>query len=234
MRGILDMVWHDLCFLHWPVSSQWLRPHIPEGLAVDEYQGQAWLALVPFTMSGVKPPPFPHVPGLTAFPEFNVRTYVRDQEVSGVWFFSLDAAQWLAVRVARRFFHLPYFDARFQREWQQGWCHYEVERTHRGAAPLHFRGRYRPLGEVFHSQPGSLEEWLTERYWLFSQDPRGRLWRGRVAHRRWPLQQAQAELEIRPLGLPLEGPPASQLFAGLLRVSADSIEPARALSPVPQ
>jgi hypothetical protein len=31
-----------------------------------------------------------------------------------VWFFSLDAGQRLAVRVARQFFHLPHFDAKFQ------------------------------------------------------------------------------------------------------------------------
>ncbi|MBS2040209.1 DUF2071 domain-containing protein [bacterium] len=224
------MNWLDLCFLHWPVRVADLRPFIPPALEVDSYDGWAWLALVPFTMSGVKPIGWPDLPGVSAFPEFNVRTYVRDRAVSGVWFFSLDAGQRLAVRIARRFFHLPYFDATFERSWQQGWCHYFVRRTHFRAPAVHFQGRFRPVGEVFHSQSGSLEEFLTERYWLFSQHPDGRVFRARVFHERWPLQAAEIDLDHfsmeAPLGLRLLGPPKSQLFSARIKTSAQLLEPA--------
>jgi len=227
---VMQMNWLDLCFLHWPVAVQSLRPFIPAGLEVDTFEGSAWLALVPFTMSGVKPIGFPDVPGVSAFPEFNVRTYVRDKEKSGVWFFSLDAGQKMAVRVARAFFHLPYFDATFSRGWERGWCHYRVRRTHRGCPALHFEGRYRPVGEVFHSQPGSLEEFLTERYWLFSADPVGRVFRARIFHERWPLQRGECEIDSHTmeaeLGLRFTQPPPSILFAGLLKTSAQLLEPA--------
>lgn len=227
---VMQMNWLDLCFLHWPVSVASLREQIPPALEIDTFDGQAWLALVPFTMTGVKPAGFPDIPGLSAFPEFNVRTYVRDRESAGVWFFSLDAGHPLAVRAARQFFHLPYFDATFERSWQRGWCHYRVRRTHRGYPAVHFEGRFRPIGEVFHSQPGSLEEFLTERYWLFSADRRGRLYRARVHHPRWPLQRAECELESHtmeaPIGLRFTQPPPSVLFASVLKTSAQLLEPA--------
>ena len=231
MKKVLHMLWEDLCFLHWPLEAAQLRPLIPPGLAVDEFEGKAWLGLVPFTMSGVKPRGCPDVPGLSAFPEYNVRTYVRDGQHSGVWFFSLDAAQWLAVRLARQCFYLPYFDARFRRTWKSGICHYEVERTHAGAPPLYFKGRFGPTAEIFRSQVGSLEEWLTERYWLFSADPQGGIWKGRVHHERWPLQPAQIELDdyYVPQGLTPQGPPHSQLFVGSIRVYADLLIRAQAL-----
>ncbi len=227
---VMQMDWLELCFLHWPVPIADLRPLIPAALEVDSYDGWAWLALVPFTMTGVKPIGWPDLPGISAFPEFNVRTYVRDRAVSGVWFFSLDAGQRLAVRAARTFFHLPYFDASFERKWERGWCNYFMRRTHHRAPAVHFQGRFRPVGEVFRSQPGSLEAFLTERYWLFSQHPDGRLFRARVYHERWPLQPAEVELDSftmeAPLGLRLTGPPASQLFSARLKTAAQLLEPA--------
>jgi len=229
--SIMTMRWYDLCFLHWSLEPALLQPFIPKGIELDLHHGQAWLGLVPFAMSSVKPRGMPFdVPPLTDFLEFNVRTYVRDREVSGVWFFSLDAAQWLAVRVARQLFHLPYFDARMKAHWEQGWCHYETTRTHPGQLPYHFRGKYCPAGEVFASQPGSLEEWLTERYWLFSQDTQGRLFRGRVHHQRWPLQRAEFHIESHdleaPLGFSLGGAPQSALFCPSISVLADWLQPA--------
>lgn len=227
---VMQMDWLELCFLHWPVRVADLRPFIPSPLEVDSYDGWAWLALVPFTMAGVKPVGWPDIPGVSAFPEFNVRTYVRDRAVSGVWFFSLDAGQRLAVRAARTLFHLPYFDATFERNWERGWCNYFMRRTHHRAPAVHFQGRFRPAGEVFRSQPGSLEAFLTERYWLFSQHPDGRVFRARVYHDHWPLQPAEVELDSftmeAPLGLRLTGPPVSQLFSARLKTSAQLLEPA--------
>lgn len=229
--AVMEMRWVDLCFLHWSLTPDCLRPLIPESLELDTFGGRAWLALVPFHMTGVKPPGWPDIPGISAFSEFNVRTYVRDREVGGVWFFSLDAAHPLAVRAARRLFHLPYFDAEFSRSWQQGWCHYQVSRTHLGAPGVEFQGHYGPDGETFRAPPGSLEEWLTERYWLFSQAPNGKLYRGRVYHEPWSLQPGRCQIDHqsmeRPLGLKFSGPPESVLYSGHLWVKADALQPAR-------
>ena len=43
----------------------------------------------------------PALPWISAFPELNVRTYIRVADRPGVYFFSLDAARWLAVAAAR-------------------------------------------------------------------------------------------------------------------------------------
>ncbi|MEM7736995.1 MAG: DUF2071 domain-containing protein [Deinococcota bacterium] len=111
---VMSMQWHDLLFMHWPISANLLRPHIPAGLTINTFHGNAYVAVVPFVMRHVRPRGLPSVPGVSFFPEINLRTYVTAQDQlqkPGVWFFSLDAHNPLAVRIARTLFHLPYFDA---------------------------------------------------------------------------------------------------------------------------
>src|ERR1044071_3699898 len=106
---LMRMQWRDLLFMHWAIDPGLLRPLIPrqDQLAIDTFNGAAWIGLIPFTMRCVQPwivPPIPgvgDVPALTAFHECNVRTYVTCRGVPGVWFFSLDAASTLAVWGAR-------------------------------------------------------------------------------------------------------------------------------------
>jgi uncharacterized protein YqjF (DUF2071 family) len=110
----MQMTWRDLLFAHWPVRADLVRRHIPPSLELDVFDGQAWVGAVPFLMENTTARCVPPIPGLHAFPELNLRTYVTAHGKGGVWFFSLDAGQRLAVRAARLFFHLPYFDARFE------------------------------------------------------------------------------------------------------------------------
>src|SRR6266436_2899180 len=60
---IMAQSWHDLLFAHWPVDAAMLRSHIPAGLAIDTFDGQAWLGVVPFSMTGVRLRWTPPVPG---------------------------------------------------------------------------------------------------------------------------------------------------------------------------
>ena len=190
---IMAQSWHDLLFAHWPVDAGLLRPHVPRTLEIDTFDGQAWLGIVPFRMTGVRLRWTPALPGLSAFPELNVRTYVTAQKKPGVWFFSLDAANAIAVAAARFSFHLPYFTARMKCEESDGWIQYRSERTHRGAPACALEGRYRPVGDFFEVQPGSLEHFLTERYCLYSAASRERIYRGEIQHPPWRLQSAEAE-----------------------------------------
>ena len=185
--------WHDLLFAHWPVDAGKLRSHVPSGLEIDTYNGQAWLAVVPFRMEGVRLRFVPTVPGTSRFPELNVRTYVKHGDKPGVWFFSLDAASALAVAVARAWFHLPYFRARMRCEEQSGWIEYESERTGRGSSPARLAGKYRGTGKTFNAMKGSLEHFLMERYCLYSAKPGGQLMRGEIHHPAWELQMAEAD-----------------------------------------
>jgi len=191
----MDMKWHNLLFIHYPVTVDCLRALIPPSLDVDTFDGQAWVGVVPFRMSGVTPRQLPVMPWLSAFAELNVRTYVTCGGKPGVWFFSLDAANPVAVSVARKFFHLPYFNARMSSRREGETVFYESSRTHRTAAPAEFRANYRPTAPVIASKPGSLAHWLTERYCLYSANARGRTWRVDIHHQPWPLQAAEAEIE---------------------------------------
>jgi len=192
----LAMVWHDLLFAHWPVRADALRPLIPPALEIDTFDNEAWLGIVPFRMTGIRPRYTPTLPYLSAFPELNVRTYVKIGGKPGVWFFSLDAANPIAVRVARRAFNLPYFDARMSCVNNSGEIQYQSTRIHRAAPHANFRGHYQPLGDVFEAARGSLDDWLTERYCLYAANRRGRIFRGDIHHQRWPLQRAEAEIAI--------------------------------------
>ena len=105
--------WRELLFLHWPIPTVDLRPLVPPQLDLDLFDGTAYVGLVPFTMKGVRPVGLPPVAGLSRFHETNVRTYVhRAGRDPGVWFFSLEAANPIAVSLARSLYHLPYHHAK--------------------------------------------------------------------------------------------------------------------------
>ncbi len=220
----LSMSWHDLLFMHWPVPAGGLRPLVPPALNLDTFDGDAWLGVVPFRMSGVRPRLVPAVPGLSNFPELNLRTYVSAGGRPGIWFFSLDAHNPVAVRLARATFHLPYFDARMSSRKEGEEIHYRSVRTHRGAPPAEFAGRYRPAGAPFESRPGSLENFLTERYCLYAADSRGTVRRGEIHHQMWPLRPAEAETETlrmtERIGLTLPDSPPLLHFSERLDVLA--------------
>jgi uncharacterized protein len=184
--------WRDLLFVHWPVPAAALRPLVPADLAIQEFDGTSWVGVVPFRMTGVMRRPLPDVPGLSAFPELNVRLYVEADEKPGVWFLSLDASNALAVWAARRLFHLPYHlaDITIARDGSD-----HVYASQRRNAPERFVARYGPRGAVYEAVPGTLEHWLTERYCLYATAPDGRLLRSEVHHLPWPLQGADAAIE---------------------------------------
>jgi len=208
---VLRMTWHELCFLHWRVPADELRRLLPAGLDLDTHEGEAWIGVVPFHMTRLAPRGVPRIPPLTDFAELNVRTYVTAEGKPGVWFFSLDATQPLAVRFARSCFHLAYLDARIAVGHEDGSVVYRSARTHLGAGPAELAVRYRPTGPVAPGRPGTLEHFLTERYCLYAATGRGSVRRQEVDHLPWPIQPASAEIETctmtRSLGIDLAGPP---------------------------
>jgi uncharacterized protein YqjF (DUF2071 family) len=224
-RWVMHMTWHELAFLHWAVDAAALRALLPAGLELDTLEGRAYVGVVPFRMSDVRPRAVPALPGVSAFPELNVRTYVICRGTPGVWFFSLDAGSRLAVRAARAGFHLPYFDADMTvARAADGWIDYRSRRVHRGAPPAELDARYRPAGPVFLAQEGTLERWLTDRMTLYAATPRGRILRADIHHPPWPLQPATAELRIcrmtEQVGLALPPEPPLAHYADRVEVVA--------------
>jgi hypothetical protein len=176
------MRWEHLLFLHWKWNASEVQRSLPRGLTVDTFEGAAWLGVVPFFMRNVRPAFLPAVPGLSNFLELNVRTYVIDaQGRSGIWFYSLDCNQWLAVKTARALFHLKYEHAAMQASINRvGEVDYRTQR--RGATSVSHIV-YQAAPETTKAAPGSLEFFLIERYRLFSHDAqRDRLFTARVWH----------------------------------------------------
>jgi uncharacterized protein YqjF (DUF2071 family) len=214
--------WTNLLFAHWPVRPEALRPLIPASLEIDTYEEDAWVGVIPFQMSNVRPRWVPPLPWVSEFLELNVRTYVRYHGRPGVWFFSLDASNPLAVRAARAAAQLEYFDARMAMHiGADGSVHYRSERSHRGAPAASFEGTYRPEGHVRTAAPGSLDYFLVERYELFSSGRRGLL-SVKIAHPPWPLQRAVARIERNTMaagaGITLSGEAKQLHFASRVDV----------------
>ena len=172
--------WSDLLFLHWRWDAADLASRLPAGINVDTFDGSAWLGIVPFFMQRIRPRFLPPVPGISWFLELNVRTYVYDSNgTSGVWFFSLDCNQRLAVQLARKLFHLPYYFARMSAiRSEKETIEYNCCRL-RQENPATIN--YRIEGEPHRAEPGTLEFFLAERYVLFSESPSG-LHLGQVEH----------------------------------------------------
>ena len=217
------MIWHDLLFAHWPVDADALRGKVPPGLALDTFDGQAWLGIVPFRMTGIRARWLPPIPGLSAMPELNVRTYVVADSKPGVWFLTLDTVRRLAVRAARRIYYLPYCDARIEcRAGTDGWIDYRSRRCDRLYPPADFTARYRPCKSSVNVAADPLANWLTARFCLYVADPRGRLWRGEIDHSPWPLEAAEGTLEAagQVAGLGIQLPDTAPLLHFSRRIEA--------------
>jgi uncharacterized protein YqjF (DUF2071 family) len=181
--------WGKLLFMHWPLDPRVLRPLIPSQLSIDTFDGQAWIGIVPFTMWGIRASCLPPIPGTSAFHELNVRTYVHYLGVPGVWFFSLDAQNSLAVRGARTFYRLPYFKAEMSLNQEGKSIKYSSKRIDQRGAPAEFQASWN-IGEALPtSTPESLEFFLTERYCLYSFH-RDQPYRSRIFHQPWALRRA--------------------------------------------
>jgi uncharacterized protein YqjF (DUF2071 family) len=189
----MTQIWHELLFAHWPVAPEVLRPLVPAALPLDAFEGQCWIGVVPFHMSHVRPRGVPPVPGLSAFPELNVRTYVTLNGIPGAYFFSLDAGNAIAVALARNLFHLPYFRARMSSKRAGDTIHYQSVRTHHAVPSAELLASYRPIAPVTYSVPETIEHWFTERYCLYTVVGQ-RVYRCDIHHRPWPLQRAELDI----------------------------------------
>jgi len=184
--------WLDLSFLHWRIPVEVLRPLVPAALEIDTYEGDAFIGVVPFTMTGVRPLWAPPVPGISNFHETNVRTYVHlEGSEPGVWFFSLEAASRVAVTIARTFWHLPYHHARMTLDKGPDGIRYASGRRSPPPVPAVCNVTCRPLSAPAPAVPGTLEHFLAERYVLYADAGDGALRRGRVHHAPYPLQTAE-------------------------------------------
>ena len=206
--------WEALLFLHWPVAAARVQETLPPELTVDTFNGDAYVGIVPFYMRGVRPVGVPQLGPLSNFLELNVRTYVYGPDgTPGVWFYSLDCNQPIAVMAARLTTGLRYMHARMSASRAE-FVDYSCRRVGSHATA---RYRYRGLGAPEEAAPESLEFFLLERYYLFAQR-RGALVRAQVSHAPYPCERAEVEecshLPALLAGFnDLTGPPAHACYA---------------------
>lgn len=192
---IMHQRWSELLFLHWRFEPFDIQRTLPNGLSVDIFDGSAWLGVVPFQMSGIRPRWLPPVPWLSSFPELNLRTYVRDQlGRPGVWFYSLDTPQPIANWIARTLFHLNYRRACFDLRVRNGGIRYASSLKLETGWDDEQLYDWTRTGAPFAAETGSIEFFLAERYRLFAHNESSdKILTGKVHHEPYPLQAVDLE-----------------------------------------
>jgi len=221
-RRWLEMTWRDGLFAHWAVDPATVAATLPDRLSVATHDGDAYLGVVPFVMADIRPRGLPV--GLS-FAELNLRTYVDGPNGPGVYFYSLDADDRLGVAVARGLFRLPYYRAETEVTREptalgrddgvtpdrgatpdggapapdRGAVRFTSRRVHKGAPHARFDATYRPVGEAFTPEPGSLMAFLLENYRFYTAGSDGTLYAGAIAHEPWTLRPAEADIRANTL-----------------------------------
>jgi uncharacterized protein len=199
-RWAISQRWNDLLFAHWPVPAAAIAALLPEGLQVDTFQGAAWLGIVPFWLDRLKVRGVPRIPVFRSLPDLNLRTYVREEHSRGrgLYCFSMDAGNLLAVAAARTFYHLPYYwaDMRLERRSVREFAFYSRRRF--AAATVTFQARYRGLGPrlgQMDGRSGTLESFFSERDCLYTRNREGEAIRANIHQVAGPLEDAEAVIE---------------------------------------
>jgi uncharacterized protein YqjF (DUF2071 family) len=201
--------WRRMIFLHCHVAHDLIQANLPPGLGVDTFEGEAWLSLVGFQVRDLRLRGLPSTPLYSHFDEINVRTYVFDEHNRpGIWFYSLDASNWLDCKAAQLGLGLPYRYTRVaEHSDEQG---NNIIDAAKGGRYCRIRGA--PSGDRRVAVADTLPFFLQERYLLFSQH-RGKLKSLQIHHKPYEFREFQME-ECRQNLLQIAGFPASRwLFA---------------------
>ena len=191
----ISQEWRDLTFMHWKVDPKRLQKHLPDGLEIDFFDGEAYVGVIPFMMKNVHPKGLVPLPGISTFAEFNVRTYVVKDGQHGVFFLTLDAKSLVTCLYANRAYGLAYRYAKARVKRHGDALTWTSRRSSDGAELI---GSSMPNGPLQSAAAGSLEHFLFERYCLYTEH-NGCLRRGYVHHQPWRFQQVEVSLEANSL-----------------------------------
>ena len=183
--------WKYLTFMHWRVSPKILSHYLPEGIELDLYEGNAYVGLIPFLMKDVHPRLLFPISGISNFPEFNIRTYVKVNNKPGVYFLTLDAQSLITCFYASRAYGLPYNYTMGKIEVNEKRYSWESKRFIKG---YEVSGTSNMIGKSMISKQGSIEEFLFERYCLFALRNK-KICVGYTKHNPWNIYVAQAEVK---------------------------------------
>jgi uncharacterized protein YqjF (DUF2071 family) len=186
--------WNRAVFIHYEADPSLLQRQVPFHL--DLRDGRAFVSIVAFTLLKMRP----RLGGrlgewlfrpIASHEFLNVRTYVRHRDEPGIYFLAEWLSNPLSVRLGPRTFGLPY------RFGHLAYDHARADSALHGTVEaregrLVYKGQVE-LREFTASEPGSLTEFVLERYTAFTQQrKRARFFR--VWHLPW--NQAPAEIDV--------------------------------------
>lgn len=173
--------WNDAVFLHWKVNPETLRSFVPNELEIDLIDGEAWVSAVAFKMQRIRPRYLPSFKPISDFDELNLRTYVKFNGKSGVYFLSIEAGNAISSKLAEVISELPYTYSEMRRSDNQ----FTSSKPKQGDK-ISISYRVQPREE----NKTPLDRWLTERYALF-QDGKHGLNSFEIHHVEWPISNLE-------------------------------------------
>lgn len=177
--------WNNAIFMHWQVNLHELEKFVPKELEIDLYDGKPWVSLVAFTMEKIRPRNLPAFPPISDFDEINIRTYVKSNNKTGVYFLSIEGGNKLSCKIAKGISELPYRYSRMKRS-----NHQYVSNNPETNDKL--KVKFLVGSDIEHKN--GLDRWLTERYALF-QDAEKSINEYEIHHIEWPIK----DIELRHL-----------------------------------
>jgi uncharacterized protein len=184
--------WERAMFIHYEADPDILQKQIP--FELDLWRGMAVVSVVAFSMRRLRPAFGGRLTERLFLPianhEFlNVRTYVRPGSQPGIYFMAEWVNNPLSLLLGPRVYGLPYRYGRIAYEHH----HERGTLTGRVAGSFAYAGKLPPETKFNPCQPGSLDEFLVERYSAFTH------WHGtsrmfNIWHEPWP--QCRIELNV--------------------------------------
>ncbi|HCV82160.1 YqjF family protein [Zunongwangia profunda] len=179
--------WNNALFLHYQVDLNELEKFVPKELEIDLFDGKPWISVVAFTMEKIRPKNLPYFPPISNFDEINIRTYVKSNNKTGVYFLSIEGGKMLSCKIARGISELPYRFSKIKRANQK----YQSENSYfNDKLDIQFT-----IGNKI-TKKTKLINWLTERYALF-QDTDKSINEFEIHHLEWPINEINlSKLEL--------------------------------------
>lgn len=179
--------WSHAIFLHWQVELTELEKFVPKELEIDLFDGKPWVSVVAFTMEKIRPKNLPSFPPISNFDEINIRTYVKSNDKTGVYFLSMEGGTKLSCNIAKYMSELPYRFSKMKRTEN----HYVASNSEFND---HLEIEFTIGKEV--KVKKELDTWLVERYALF-QDTKTSINEFEIHHLEWPIN----EIDLQKLSL---------------------------------
>jgi hypothetical protein len=188
----LTAAWRYIAMLNYEVPAGLLRPLVPGGTELDDWNGVTLASIVGFRFLDTRIFGVP-IPGHRDFDEVNLRFYVRRRDRTGGWRRAVVFVRELVPRrgvalVARRLYNEPYAAVPMRHELAIGGAEHGV--SGRVAYAWRVAGRWHRLEVVTRGSPGvpdagSEAAFISEHYWGYTVQRDGGCKEYQVSHPPW-------------------------------------------------